>query len=504
VAAGAVPVVGRLSLSCADPFPAAAEGAVLIGYRLGSDEAPDILFDETAAGGPSLGGATLSGFSYTLDDNWRQALTFSDRVIALVAAPGYLLIDSDQAGPSAGAFGTVALQVVGAYDDGAPRVTPTPYGNVLAFAPLVDLEPAPTAALCTTAGDALRGASLIVGYNVYRLPADQWLSPTLRDFLVHGFVGHVSLATLDFAVLDVGSGSSDLLPSDEVTLLNPDGLARTGDETIVFADVVRTPSGRVRDEAPDPTRPYWYRVQPVARGRLAYFADGRFGRNLEPSRVLDLDGDGTPESADILADGVAEFIDPSRSGLGLAHGGEILSSPWPGLVEPLRPALDSDADGLADAYEIDHYLDPLASNDGVDTDGDGLPDLLEAEMGSHPALADSDAAGEDDGREALYGRSPTNASDDVVIPAGRPLGDLAPSAGNGKVDVGDVVRLLRAAVGVDAMSPLEVVLGDVSPATVMEADAVPALARRVGDGRLDVADVVVELRVAVGLMQLAD
>jgi len=76
--------------------------------------------------------------------------------------------------------------------------------------------------------------------------------------------------------------------------------------------------------------------------------------------------------------------------------------------------------------------------------------------------------------------------------------DVAPVLGDGNVDVGDVVRLLRLAVGLDTADADGLVVSDVAP-TVAQGD----LSVVTGDGRIDVSDVVTTLRAAVGLVRLA-
>jgi len=92
----------------------------------------------------------------------------------------------------------------------------------------------------------------------------------------------------------------------------------------------------------------------------------------------------------------------------------------------------------------------------------------------------------------------------VVVPVGDPnctisgLGDLAPQPnGDGVVNVGDVVLLLRVAVGLEPVTPALLLRGDVAPG-IREG----MLHRVVGDGAINVGDVVVLLDVAVGNIRL--
>jgi hypothetical protein len=81
----------------------------------------------------------------------------------------------------------------------------------------------------------------------------------------------------------------------------------------------------------------------------------------------------------------------------------------------------------------------------------------------------------------------------------RLAGDVAPAAApDGAVDVADVVLALRWAVGLDSVTSEQALRADVAPARPEG-----ALLTAGGDGQVDVADAVVLLRGAVGLVQLA-
>ena len=82
--------------------------------------------------------------------------------------------------------------------------------------------------------------------------------------------------------------------------------------------------------------------------------------------------------------------------------------------------------------------------------------------------------------------------------AGRVPGDIAPrGSGDGRVDVSDVVLALRISVGLDTAGA-DGALGDVSPAS---RDAAGSTAE--GNGVIDIADAVLMLRTAVGLERLS-
>ncbi|MEM7246991.1 MAG: hypothetical protein AAF533_16710 [Acidobacteriota bacterium] len=504
VLASPIPVSGVLTEGCAQPWNSDASLGTLVAFKVGNLEQPDVLVDDSAVGGQAIGGANIQDVTYLLPPNWRSETMDGERVVVFALAEGLAVLDSDQLGGAIGNFGASAVQVVGALNGDAPQIEPRRHGYVVEFAPLRELTAVGNPAEdCALAGHPDGGLRLIAGYNVYRLPQDEFPDPSLEDFRLHGFLDHLALDRVAWTLVDTGEGPGDLVSADEFWIRNPDGLPDSGDEVIVYRDTTLDPVGRVRENAPDPSRAYWYRIQPVVSGSLAYFADGEVGNSLQPTRTLDLDGDGTQEAVDLQRDGQPDFIDPSLNGLGLAWSGEILSSPVAGSAEPLPPLRDSDEDGLPDDYEADHGLDPFVSNVDMDTDGDGLSDQLEEELGTHPDRGDSDLSGEDDAREILYGRNPRNPHDDIVLDPAHRLGDIAPAGSrDGRLDVGDVVRLLRMAVGTDDADDYDILLGDLAPAHAPDPDS--TLRERQGDGRIDIGDVVMALREAVGLVQVVE
>ena len=73
--------------------------------------------------------------------------------------------------------------------------------------------------------------------------------------------------------------------------------------------------------------------------------------------------------------------------------------------------VDSDRDGLDDAWEFDHGLNPLSHADAAeDAEGDGLSNSNEYSSGSNPVRADTDADHQTDLEEFIAGTSITNGS----------------------------------------------------------------------------------------------
>jgi alpha-tubulin suppressor-like RCC1 family protein len=92
-----------------------------------------------------------------------------------------------------------------------------------------------------------------------------------------------------------------------------------------------------------------------------------------------------------------------------------------GFVNPLFA--DADADGMDDAWEIAHGLDPNKTDRDSDKDGDGLTNIREYVLGTDPASKDSDGDGLPDDWEVQNGFSPV-----------APISQTADSDGDGVSD----------------------------------------------------------------------
>ncbi len=90
--------------------------------------------------------------------------------------------------------------------------------------------------------------------------------------------------------------------------------------------------------------------------------------------------------------------DGSRADIGIYGGPD---ADWSGYR-------DLDDDGMYDAWELDHGLDPSSPDGSRDLDGDGLTNLQEFELGTDPETADSDRDGFQDDEEIRRDADPLN------------------------------------------------------------------------------------------------
>jgi len=167
---------------------------------------------------------------------------------------------------------------------------------------------------------------------------------------------------------------------------------------------------------------------------------------------------------------------------------------------------------LAVAWEngLDEWLDPNAtgtlavsgSNPAVpcpalpDQDGDGVGDDCDVcPTTADPDQGDLDADGQGDACD------PCRLHRDPVPGCDFLYGDLAPpGAPDGRVDVADVLRLLRVAVDLEVLTGRDFEAANLAPA--LFDDEVPPVASPTGESprRLDISDVQLILRAGVGLL----
>jgi len=88
-------------------------------------------------------------------------------------------------------------------------------------------------------------------------------------------------------------------------------------------------------------------------------------------------------------------------------------------VEILAETADADGDGMSDAFERTHGLNPAVDDAAGDPDGDGLANLDEFAHGTSPHVADTDGDGVSDGDEIAAGTDPRidDIAPELTVPA---------------------------------------------------------------------------------------
>ncbi|MEM7247894.1 MAG: BACON domain-containing carbohydrate-binding protein [Acidobacteriota bacterium] len=236
------------------------------------------------------------------------------------------------------------------------------------------------------------------------------------------------------------------------------------------------------------------------------FADGT-GPVLGLLRLVHRhDGTVVDDCGDVVLPALqADFMDGSSS---LLDGVELDCQLHSGLAGDVHPSPTGDGRrDLADLVELRRHL----------TAGTELDTLSRSRVDLHPSrrhcerlpMAADGWESDGDGQvtaddltvmtELVLGSRVPVVGDceslPVVEPTERDLpGDLAPAGGDGRVDIADVVETLRVAVGFATLDEADMARVDVSPLT--EDLSI------IGDGQVNIADVVELLRVAVGMQEV--
>jgi hypothetical protein len=139
----------------------------------------------------------------------------------------------------------------------------------------------------------------------------------------------------------------------------------------------------------------------------AIYPDGS-AYDVTPSASGSTYGTSNPAVVTISTEGLVTAVGP---------GTATLSANYDGLTATITvisfSALDSDGDGMPDAWEIANGLNPYDPTDAnLDPDGDGLTNLQEYLLGTNPHVADTDGDGVSDGQEVKNGTNPLVADTD--------------------------------------------------------------------------------------------
>ena len=165
------------------------------------------------------------------------------------------------------------------------------------------------------------------------------------------------------------------------------------------------------------------------------------------------------------ANGLSDWLDPNATGTLVVAGSD--------LVEPCPPLPDGDGDGVGDDCDV---CPETADPGQEDLDADGAGDSCDGCV-LHPDP--------DPGCDFVYGD---------VAPPGAPDGD---------VDVADVLRLLRTAVLLETLTGRDFEAANVAPG-LLDAQEPPTVTPTGANPRvLDVSDVQLVLRAAVGLLNFS-
>ncbi len=214
-----------------------------------------------------------------------------------------------------------------------------------------------------------------------------------RYSLYPRFASHIALRE-DGLIAVGGWGATGFLRPDR-------GFAVWKPEPSYTSDIAFVPG--VVPDADEDTLPLWweqaYGLDPDLASDAELDSDGDTLTNAQEyafrsnPNLRDSDGDGAEDDVEFTAG-----TDPQQQdsdGDGLSDGVEILdlgSNPLSG---------DTDGDTMGDYYEFTNGLNLLVDDRLEDADSDGLSNFDEFQLGTQPAVADSDADGLLDGAEVL-------------------------------------------------------------------------------------------------------
>lgn len=132
---------------------------------------------------------------------------------------------------------------------------------------------------------------------------------------------------------------------------------------------------------------------------------------------LDTDGDGLSDNFELSIGTDVNLPDSDYDGISdyneVGYDGDANSYNVATDLDPLN--VDTDGDGMSDAWEINFGYDPLVDDGAKDNDDDtdGLPNLVEFQNSTLPNNSDTDSDGIGDGNEInVYTTNPTNMDTD--------------------------------------------------------------------------------------------
>jgi hypothetical protein len=164
--------------------------------------------------------------------------------------------------------------------------------------------------------------------------------------------------------------------------------------------------------------PFWRHVVAISEAGVAtrLYLDGLLVAVGGPpdlgSNGLPMEIGGNPELFDMNWNGLVDDVAVWNRALTTGELRQIWNA---GLGIPMTDLIvgtDGDNDGMSDAYESAHGLNPALDDSALDLDGDGLSNLEEHDGGSHPNNADTDGDGLDDDAETVAGTNPLGPDSD--------------------------------------------------------------------------------------------
>lgn len=230
---------------------------------------------------------------------------------------------------------------------------------------------------------------------------------TLKNLTLNSHVGAISVPPGTYGSFTANSGSGFVLGvagAQTPAAYNFQNLTLNSNSTFsVVGPVVLTLDGGFSTNSTmgEAAHPGWLRLR-IAGGGLSLSGNKTVFAHLEaPAGTLTLNG-GSRFRGMVAADRL------------IVNGNAVLELVPPPDAPPSFP--DKDQDGMDDAWESAHALNPLVDDANLDNDRDGVSNLVEFGLGLKPNNPDSDGDGLYDGDEIALGLDPTTPNPDTQPP----------------------------------------------------------------------------------------
>ena len=227
---------------------------------------------------------------------------------------------------------------------------------------------------------------------------------TLKNLTLNSNVGPVVVPPGTYGSFNANSGSGFTLGVAGATtpaVYNFQNLTLNSNSTFtVVGPVVVTLNGGFSTNTTMGTvaHPEWLKLR-IADGGLSLASNKIVYAHLEAP-------DGT-----LTLNGSSQLIGALTSDRLIVNGNALLR-----LVAAAPTMVDADLDGMDDAWETAHWLNPLIDDSNFDNDKDGVSNLVEFQLGLDPVNPDSDGDGLYDGDEIALGLNPKASNPDTQPP----------------------------------------------------------------------------------------